>query len=91
MFSILVMFCLLLGNLLLWVAIIESYSIMEQVNRAVPSENRIRRIFLSWRLFEVLAVHRGLYPHSRKRKRMGWCVFGAFALTLVGAVIWDHH
>jgi hypothetical protein len=91
MFTIVVMFCLLLGNLLLWVAMIESYSIMEEVNRAVPSESRFRWIFLSWRLFEVLALHRGLYPHSRKRRQMGWCLVGAFALTLAGAVIWNPH
>jgi hypothetical protein len=69
--------------------IIEGYSIMEEVNRDVPSENRIRWISLKSRLFEVLALHRGLFPHSRKRRGMGWCLFGAFALTLVGAVIWD--
>lgn len=90
MFSILAILCLLLGNLLLWVAIIEIQSIADQVNRAVPGENRIRGIVLSWRLFEVLTLHRELYPHSRKRMRMGWCLLGAFVLSVVGAVIWDH-
>jgi hypothetical protein len=83
------MFCLLLGNLLMWVAVVVDYLILEEVNRAAPSENQIRWIFSGWRLFEILALHRGLYPHSRKRSWMGWCAFGAAALTLIGAVIWD--
>jgi hypothetical protein len=82
--------CISLGNLLLWAAAIECWVLVEEVNKCRSSENRIRLV-LGTRIFEVLPLHRELYPHSRKRWLVGLCIFAGLAVGVGGGVICAVH
>jgi len=50
------------------------YTVLGEVNGRSPADRQISMWFVNTKMFFVLERHRELFPESRKRGLMRWCV-----------------
>jgi hypothetical protein len=64
------------------------YSILGEVNGKRAPQEQIGMLFVNVRSFEVVRIHKGLFPTSRKRVVMFILAGLGFALILIGFFFW---
>lgn len=78
-----ILFCV--GFTFITIANFIFYEILGEVNGRRKQDEQISIVFVNLRSFEVMRLHKELYPVSRKRLAMYVCGFSGFAFGLVFA------
>jgi hypothetical protein len=64
------------------------YAILGEVNGKRASQEQIAMLFVNVRYFEVVRLHKGLFPASQQRVEMNILEGLGFAIGLIAFFVW---